>query len=263
MGKKNDKRHLVAWVDILGLASRLEDPRELVAVAKILEGIIPKVLEQTNPMVQDRENGKLDPVVEVEVFQDTIVLWTDPHWINLEILLQACLGLMSALHDEAIPARGAVSIGTLYTSRLADAPAKLPNGGNVNVVLGSGIARAYKLETSCRLAGIIIDPRLTQNSEDLQDAAELAGFLQGEGSNFCISYMGKTYLRWPDFMPTMSTTEIMERIWKTPPLSGRPAKIYRSTKRFIDFVKRRPGILAPAMAMTEFALGAPPWKRQA
>lgn len=261
MGEKNGNRHLVAWVDLLGLASRLEDPRELV-VAEILEKVIPAVLVQVNPVIEDRGRGNVGPMVEVEAFQDTVVLWTDPHWINLEILLRACLGLMTALLAEGIPARGAVTIGTLYTSRLAKSPAPLPNGGTVNVVLGSGIARANKLEGSCRFAGIIIDPRLTANTEGQADTADLANFLQGEGAIFCIKYHGRSYLRWPDYMPYQDEAGILDLTWPEPPTEGRAAKIYRATGRFIAFVKKRPGILASAMAMTEVALRGPAWQRQ-
>ena len=64
-------------------------------------------------------------------------------------------------------------------------------------------------------------------------------------------------------MPNWTTAEIMDRIWPNPPEDGRPAQIYRNTQRFIDFVKRRPEVLAPAMALTELVLGPPTWRRRA
>lgn len=237
MGDKNDKEHLVVWLDLLGFRQRLEEPGSTATIGNLLEAEIPAAIHAANKILTNSSDGELhwEPMVEVEQFQDTIVLWTEgTERTELELLLVTASSLVKRCHRRGLPIRGAISVGTFYTSRLAKNPGRNKHDGSpITVVIGSAIGRAACLEKKVKFAGVVVDPRLTSLEADEEGHyayAEIADYI--DGSDLLVEYEGQTFLAWPGEFVDESDEDILRLIWPIPPMDEAAQKVEK-TRTFL------------------------------
>lgn len=162
MGEINEKEHLVAWLDLLGFAGRLETDR-IGDLVSSLQGVLQTATTSAKPVGQRvlTRDGSIVAAgpSNVEFFQDTLVVWApEVSLVWLQQIVHTCKRLLQSLHHHGVPIRGAISVGTFFSSARGASPGP-------TMVLGSSVKRAHDWETVIDQAGVVIDPRLMRDPE--------------------------------------------------------------------------------------------------